>query len=106
MNQPAVNDVLRAFSPRKVLLPVILGLGVASYLLWVDFDKKAFSAIEFTWNSALWICIGFLMVGVRDLAYMYRLKVLTSEQLTWKQCFDIIMLWEFSSAVIPPIMGG
>jgi hypothetical protein len=47
-----------------------------------------------------------MAVVVRDLAYMYRIKVLTSNELNWRRAFDVIMLWEFASAVAPMILGG
>lgn len=46
------------------------------------------------------------MMLVRDIAYMYRIIVLTDYRLSWKQAFNIIMLWEFSSAVSPSVVGG
>ena len=45
-------------------------------------------------------------MAVRDLAYMYRIIVLTDGRLTWKQAFNVIMLWEFSSAISPSVVGG
>lgn len=46
------------------------------------------------------------MMAIRDLAYIYRLIVLTEGALTWRQAFNIIMLWEFSSAISPSVVGG
>jgi glycosyltransferase 2 family protein len=37
---------------------------------------------------------------------MYRIRILTASELSWKKCFEVIMLWEFSSAVAPAILGG
>lgn len=45
------------------------------------------------------------MIG-RDLGYIIRLRVLTDKKLTWKQCFETILLWEFSSAISPGTVGG
>jgi uncharacterized protein (TIRG00374 family) len=50
--------------------------------------------------------VGLSMMIIRDLAYMYRIRVLTDNQITWRNSFDVIMLWEFSSAVTPGIVGG
>lgn len=50
--------------------------------------------------------VGLLMMAIRDLAYMYRIRVLTDNQISWRNSFDVIMLWEFSSAVTPGIVGG
>ncbi len=43
---------------------------------------------------------------LRDVGYMIRIKILSEQQLTWKQSFRIIMLWEFTSAVTPSAIGG
>lgn len=45
-------------------------------------------------------------MGVRDVAYMYRIRLLTDKELSWRQSFDVIMLWEFASSVTPSIVGG
>ena len=50
--------------------------------------------------------MAFVMMAVRDLAYMYRIIVLTDNKLSWKQAFNVILLWEFSSAVSPSVVGG
>jgi glycosyltransferase 2 family protein len=105
MSQQA-TDILKAFSPRKIFLPIGIGLAAATYLLLRNFDAAAFATIDWTWYSSLWIFISFLMVVIRDWAYMYRIRVLTEKQLSWKQCFEVIMLWEFSSAIAPAILGG
>ena len=43
---------------------------------------------------------------IRDLGYILRLRILSDKKLSWTQCFQIIMLWEFSSAVSPGAIGG
>ena len=50
--------------------------------------------------------VGLLMMCLRDVAYMYRIRVLTDNKISWRNSFDVIMLWEFSSAVTPGIVGG
>lgn len=46
------------------------------------------------------------MMAIRDLAYIYRLIVLTDSDIGWRQAFNVIMLWEFSSAISPSVVGG
>jgi uncharacterized protein (TIRG00374 family) len=46
------------------------------------------------------------MMVVRDGAYMIRIRALTDQQLTWRQAFSVIMLWEFASALAPGMLGG
>ena len=45
------------------------------------------------------------MIG-RDLGYMIRIRILTEKDLTWRQAFRVIMLWEFTSAITPSTVGG
>ena len=62
--------------------------------------------MQFTWHTVLFIVIAIAMMLVRDIAYMYRIIILTDSHLNWKQAFNIIMLWEFSSAISPSVVGG
>lgn len=98
--------ILKNFKAGKVAIPVVLGLGVAFYLLFRNFNMEAYRQIQWSWHSTLWICVALLMMVVRDYAYMIRIRVLTDNHLTWRNAFNVIMLWEFSSAVAPAILGG
>lgn len=84
----------------------MIGLAVASYMVYRSFDAESFRAINWTWNSTLWIFVALLMMATRDLAYMYRIRVLTDYKISWRNSFDTIMLWEFASAISPSIVGG
>lgn len=68
--------------------------------------ESPFSALHFTWYTMFWILMAFLMMAIRDFGYMLRLKVLCDFELSWRQCFNVIMLWEFTSAVTPSAIGG
>lgn len=97
---------LRAFSMRKVLLPVAIGLGITGFLIWRGADLDALERVEWTWNSTFWMLLATLSVVVRDYAYMARIRHLTDKQLTWWRGFVVIMLWEFASALAPGMIGG
>ena len=92
-------------SPKRIIIPIVFGVGVASYLLFKNFNKEAFSLIEWSWQTLFWICMAIVMMLIRDLAYMYRLRVLTNYELSWRKCFEVIMLWEFASAATPSANG-
>ncbi len=99
-------DLLKKFSPRRIVLPILIGLSVATFLLLRNFDKSAFQNIQFS-KTAIWaLILAILMVIVRDIAYMYRIRLLTDNHLSWRKSFDVIMLWEFASAITPSIVGG
>ena len=100
------NKVRQLFTIKRIAIPVVIGLLVAFYMLYVNTNWSEFSNFNWSAKSLVWIIAGLLMMGVRDLAYMYRIKVLTGNQISWRNSFDVIMLWEFSSAVTPGIVGG
>lgn len=97
---------LKLFSPTRIAITIFIGLAVASYLVIKDFKVEVFQNIEWTWNSTFWILIAILMMLIRDLAYIIRIRILTDYQLSWKQAFQSIMLWEFASAITPSVVGG
>jgi len=97
---------LKIFSPGRIAITIVIGLSVATYLVIKNFDIKHFEVVEWTWRSTFWVFIALLMMAIRDLAYMYRIRVLTDYQISWRRSFDTIMLWEFASAISPSIVGG
>jgi glycosyltransferase 2 family protein len=100
------KKVLSYFRFRRILIPIVLGLGVATFLLIRSFDSAAFRGINWIGQSYFFIFMALMMMVVRDLAYMWRIRVLTDGQISWRRSFDVIMLWEFASAITPSIIGG
>jgi uncharacterized protein (TIRG00374 family) len=149
------SDILRKLSPRKILIPVALGVAVATLLLYFNLNdvrfeevaegtcgnyewvgtpeidipdygneadfidvgacegkyrkrtyKDTLSDIDWAWHSTFWLIMALLAMVIRDLAYMYRIRVLTDYELSWGKSFRVIMLWEFASALTPSVVGG
>ena len=100
------EEILKAFRPGRILWPILIGLIVASYLLLRNFNAEAFREVDWSFQLVLWILVAIVMMVIRDLAYMYRIRVLTDNHLSWGQSFNVIMLWEFASAITPSIVGG
>ncbi len=105
MSKKSTNP-LGNISTSRVIYPVIIGLGVVGYMFYREFDPDAFSVIDFTWYSALFLIAALGMMAIRDIGYMIRIRILTSNDLSWRQAFKIIMLWEFTSAITPSSIGG
>jgi uncharacterized protein (TIRG00374 family) len=93
-------------SPVKMVLPILLGLGMVFWLMSREISPETFSFFKWTTATVFWILLAFLMMVVRDVAYMWRLRILTSDKITWRNAFQVIMLWEFSSAISPSVVGG
>src|SRR3954468_18003418 len=100
------GKILKSFRPSRIVLPILLGLGASTYLLVSNFNSQAFNSIHWTWTSSFWIFMALVMMVIRDGAYMVRIRALTDDQLNWRQAFNVIMLWEFASALAPGMLGG
>ena len=104
------NNPLSLFSFKKILLPLLIGIGVAVLLILKDIknDSSAITdiLINWTWASTLFLFLALCFGVMRDLMYMYRIRLLSDKKLSWKQSFQVIMLWEFGSAITPSVVGG
>ncbi|TAJ13564.1 UPF0104 family protein [Marinilabiliaceae bacterium JC017] len=100
------GKILKSINPVKVVFPVIIGLGVTGFMLYREFDPSSLSALHFTLQSFFWLIISFLMMAIRDLSYVYRIRLLSNNKLSWKNSINVILLWEFTSAITPSAIGG
>lgn len=62
----------------------------------------------YEWPTYAWLALigALLMVVLRDLGYIYRIRLLSDKAWSWRRSFDVIMLWEFASALTPSVVGG
>ncbi|MCK4662129.1 MAG: flippase-like domain-containing protein [Bacteroidales bacterium] len=97
---------LHKISGKKIIYPILIGFGVVGFLLYKKFDVSAFEAVRFTSKSVLWLFVALLMMATRDIGYMWRIKILTDNEFSWRQSFRVIMLWEFTSSITPSAIGG
>ncbi len=68
--------------------------------------KSVFAFLKFRSHTFFWLFLAFLMMFIRDFGYMLRIRILSNNALSWQQSFNLIMLWEFSSALSPSAIGG
>jgi glycosyltransferase 2 family protein len=100
------GKILRSIRPSRIILPILIGVIGSGYMLYREFEPGSFSALSFTAQSVFWLLLSIGMMAIRDLGYMVRIRVLTNNQLSWRKAFNIIMLWEFTSAITPSAIGG
>lgn len=102
------QDLEKIFSPTKVYFAIFIGLGATFYLFYTQNQGKNFYSIfnELSQASLFWIILSFFVLLIRDLGYMFRIKHLTNQELTWKGSIYTILLWEFASAITPSVVGG
>lgn len=68
--------------------------------------KQVFSEIAWGSSTFFWLSMALLSMVGRDLFYIIRIRILTKKQLSRKQSFQVIMLWEFASALAPGVLSG
>lgn len=98
--------ILKLFAFHRIIIPVLIGLGVIVYMISGELERGDLASINWQRNSIYFFFLAVLMVIIRDVAYMYRIRLLTDKALSWRQSFEVIMLWEFSSSVTPSVVGG
>jgi glycosyltransferase 2 family protein len=106
MDNEKHSDIVRQLSPKRIIIPIIIGLAIVIWVVVKDVNIEVFREISFTWKSLFWLCAAFMLVVFRTFFYMLRIRVLTNNDLTWRKAFNVIMLWEFSSAITPSTVGG
>jgi uncharacterized protein (TIRG00374 family) len=104
--QKQSSPIRSLMSPQKMAIPIVIGVGIAAYLLVRDLDLKALLAIEINSRVILMLVLALVFGALRDVGYMFRLRTLSEKQISWRNVFDDIMLWEFSSALTPSVVGG
>ncbi len=99
-------EVMQSVKTSRIILPILLGVGVTFYLLSKQYDPAEFAKIQWTQHTLIWLLIAFGILAFRHFAYMSRLYILTEGQFSWRKCFELVFIWEFSSAVTPTSIGG
>jgi len=106
MSEDKQFELVRKLRPGRIIIPVLIGLGVVAWLISREVNTEVLSYLRMTWRSVFWLFIAWCCMIGRDLGYMIRIRVLSENDLTWKQAFKVIMLWEFTSAITPSTVGG
>ncbi len=106
MKQDDHYNLVSKLKPAKIILPILIGLAVVAWFILREMKSDVLSYLHFTWESVFWLFIAWCCMIGRDLGYMIRIRILSEKDLTWRQAFRVIMLWEFTSAITPSTVGG
>lgn len=106
MEERSQYDLVKKLKPARIIIPIILGLAIVGWLIFKEIKTDVFSKLSFTWSSVFWLFVAWGCMIFRDLGYMIRIRILTNKDLSWRQAFRVIMLWEFTSAITPSTVGG
>lgn len=102
------DNALKTFKGWKIYLAVFIGLGATVFLFYTNLGNKSLSDVlaQISNPSWGWLTAAILVLIIRDLGYIYRIRHLSNEELTWKGSIFTIILWEFASALTPSVVGG
>jgi uncharacterized protein (TIRG00374 family) len=106
MNQK--TEIRQVFSKKRIYLAIFFCFSIVGFIYWRELTnhRGEYQSLNWTGKAFLLLSCGLLMMVFRDLAYIIRIRLLTDKKLSWKQAFQVIMLWEFASALSPGVVGG
>jgi hypothetical protein len=100
------ENVLKTLNPNKVWIPILIGVGIVAFLFYQDKSVTVENLLLIFTAQLVPVCLAFLVLAARDIGYVYRIRTITGEKLSWKSSIYVIILWEFASAVTPSVVGG
>ncbi|HEX3009583.1 MAG TPA: lysylphosphatidylglycerol synthase transmembrane domain-containing protein [Bacteroidales bacterium] len=106
MKEQNDKNPFRKLTGIRIIYPIIFGLGVVFFFFFKDFNPAAFSVLHFGKAVVFFLFLAIFFMLMRDIGYIIRLRVLTHNELSWRQAIRVILLWEFTSAVTPSAVGG
>lgn len=100
------KKILKTLNPRKVWIPVVLGMGIVVFLFMRD-PNITVDKLSLVFDATLFpVFLAILVFLSRFAGYIFRIKSITKNELTWTSSLYVIILWEFASAVTPSVVGG
>ncbi|MEO0471304.1 MAG: lysylphosphatidylglycerol synthase transmembrane domain-containing protein [Bacteroidota bacterium] len=108
---PVVDEsqqFLKELKPARLIWPILIGVGVLGYTVYSFMQEGRNPFTEIAWTGWVFGMLGlaFVAMTVRDFGYMWRLRLLTDNKLSWRNTFQIVLLWEFASSLTPSVVGG
>jgi uncharacterized membrane protein YbhN (UPF0104 family) len=100
------KKILKTLNPRKVWVPVALGIGIVVFLFLND-PEMSIEKLALVFDATFFpILLALAVFAARFAGYIFRIRSITNNQLTWTNSLYVIILWEFASAVTPSVVGG
>jgi hypothetical protein len=108
MSQPTQDsEILKEFRFSRLIWPFLIGLAVLAYAVYqIQQEDISIGTVLTQAQNPLWLVPGFIFMFARDLGYTWRMRILTDNQLSWRNALEVTFLWEFASAMTPSVVGG
>ena len=100
------SKIVHSVHPGKIILPILIGVGVAVFIFTREGSLKMIPTIHFSPVVLFYLFMAALMIVARITGYVMRLRILSERKIGIAGCIRIILLWEFSTASAPFAVGG
>jgi len=100
------SKIIHSVHPGKIILPLLIGVGVAVFIFTREGSLKMIPTIHFSPVVLFYLLMAALMIVARITGYVMRLRILSEKKIGIVSCIRIILLWEFSTAIAPFAVGG
>lgn len=101
MASGGVKDILL-----RAALPLFIGVGMAAWLIWRDFNPDALQYIHFNTRTVVALIAAVIFVLGRDFGLSWRFRTITDGTLSWRRAFKVDIMCAFTSAITPSAVGG
>lgn len=68
--------------------------------------RETLRKIDWTGTALFFFFLAICCLAMRVFGYVIRLRILSSGEFSWRQSLNIVLLWEFASALTPSVVGG
>ena len=99
------DKALKALSPTRVWISVLIGLGLVVIVGAHDKNLTQESFWLMAEISFTAILLALAVLFIKDGLNTARIRVLSKGSFSWKSALYIVLLWEFATAVTPPLFG-
>lgn len=100
------SSVLNELKLSKVILPTIIGIAVVIYMMQSQLHLEDLKTVQWRDQAIFWVSMAILTYIIRHMFYAWRLRIVSDGDFSWLKSMQLIVIWEFSSAVSPTSVGG
>ncbi len=90
----------------RTILPLVLGLGVAAWLILRDIKAETLRGLTLDWHTVGFLALALIFVVGRDFGLAWRFHTIAWPDLTWKRAIRTDIMCAFTSAITPSVVGG
>ena len=90
----------------RIIIPTLIGLGVVAWMIVTQLDLNELENVSWTLYTLGWLSLALLMYVFRHMFYAIRLWIMTSKAFSIWKSTELIVIWEFASAISPTSVGG